>query len=376
MRGLQGSFTVNAGALGAAVKYVAQWVDPKPSVPIHAGMLIEVADGSALVSAFGDDVTARARVAVEGDAAGWVVVSGRLLSAVLGALPPKPVTVAQVDSRVTVNCARFAGTLPILPGRFPALPTFTGHVGCTSGPAFAEAVHRIAPAARQPGDKGGVESLLGLHISLPAGGPIELMATNRYRAGLEVVPWIPEGGGEDLTALVPASVLADAIPAYAEAERVSIGCADGTFGLASPDRQLIVRQLGDDYPAEALRTILHSPGRARVAVETSAVLAPLKRINLLRDQSNELVTLNLTENLVTLTGSSEFSEGTEEIDAEYEGPECPILLRAGALQTAIAAAPGAEIAMQFVPGTSKPIIITCPAEPTWRYLVTPLVQPK
>ena len=74
-------FRVTREVLADAVAWTARSLPPRPSVPVLAGILLEV-DGSQLsVSGFDYEVSARAEVDVQATESGRVLVPGRLLDA-------------------------------------------------------------------------------------------------------------------------------------------------------------------------------------------------------------------------------------------------------------------------------------------------------
>ena len=82
-------FRVAREVLADAVAWTARSLPPRPSVPVLAGILLEV-DGSQLsVSGFDYEVSARAEVDVQASESGRVLVPGRLLAEITRALPPQ-----------------------------------------------------------------------------------------------------------------------------------------------------------------------------------------------------------------------------------------------------------------------------------------------
>lgn len=378
---MEGSFTVNAGALASAVKYVAQWLSAKPIVPVHAGVMFAVDDGRLTVSGFGDNVTARASLSVEGNATGEFVVAGRLVNALLGAVPAKPVTFSQHDSLIAMNAGRFDSTMgAMVVEDYPKLAAGAAKVGSIGGTELADAVKRVAAAASK--DLTTRAALAGLHIQFgnEASDGLRLMATDTYRAASLFVDWTPEPHEErpvlGESALVWAAELADAVDAFVGPDDIAIGWEAGTFSLTTPGRELVLREIGgDEFPADGLRRIFASKGTAEATVATHALLDPLKRIDLLRDEKADVVWLRFSDGLAVLRAQAETKGGTEEVDVKYAGDACEIALRSATLRTALATAPGTNVTLSFNPGTVKPIIVTSDGDPSWRFTVVPLTDP-
>src|SRR3954462_1594230 len=138
-------FRVAREVLADAVAWTARSLPPRPSVPVLAGILLEV-DGNQLSgSGFDYEVSARAEVDVTATEAGRVLVPGRLLAEITRALPPHPVEITAEGPRLGPSLARTCGTarfaLPPLPVEdYPALPSMPSSAGVVDSDVFAEAV--------------------------------------------------------------------------------------------------------------------------------------------------------------------------------------------------------------------------------------------
>src|SRR5690349_24236067 len=95
-------FRVAREVLSDAVAWTARSLPPRPSVPVLAGILLEV-DGSQLsVSGFDYEVSARAEVDVQAGEGGRTLVPGRLLAEITRALPPHPVDIRAEGPRLAI----------------------------------------------------------------------------------------------------------------------------------------------------------------------------------------------------------------------------------------------------------------------------------
>src|SRR6266508_6143586 len=80
-------FRVERDALADAVAWTAKSLPSRPSVPVLAGVLLRVSDGTLQVSGFDYEVSSQVGVEVHADADGAALVSGRLLAEITKALP-------------------------------------------------------------------------------------------------------------------------------------------------------------------------------------------------------------------------------------------------------------------------------------------------
>src|SRR5262245_51790275 len=95
---------IDRDALAEAVAWTAKSLPTRPSVPVLAGVLLRVSDGTLTVSGFDYEVSNQVTVTVHSDSDGAALVSGRLLAEITRALPTKPVDVAAVGSHLELVC--------------------------------------------------------------------------------------------------------------------------------------------------------------------------------------------------------------------------------------------------------------------------------
>lgn len=200
-------FRVAREDLADAVAWVAKSLPARPPVPVLGGILLEVTDSTLTVAGFDYEVSTRAQVSVDADSDGRVLVSGRLLSEIARALPPKPVDISVQGSRVTIvgGSARFS--LPTMPvDDYPSLPEMPSTAGTVDGAEFAEAVSQTAVSA---GRDETLPMLTGIRLEIE-GEHLTLAATDRFRLAVRELAWNPATSDPSTAVLVPARTLADA----------------------------------------------------------------------------------------------------------------------------------------------------------------------
>src|ERR1700709_1652091 len=239
-------FRVAREVLGDAVAWTARSLPPRPSVPVLAGILLEV-DGSQLsVSGFDYEVSARAEVDVQSTESGRALVPGRLLAEITRALPPHPVDITADGPRLAITCGNARFSLPTLPVEdYPSLPTMPSSAGLVDSDAFAEAVSQVAVAA---GRDDTLPMLTGVRLEIED-DLVTLAATDRYRLAVREFAWRPETPGLSAAVLVPARTLADAAKTLTSGPEVTLslssgGSGEGILGLSGKDRQTTTRLRG------------------------------------------------------------------------------------------------------------------------------------
>ena len=97
-------FRVAREVLADTVTWTARGLPPRPSVPVLAGILLEVDANQLSVSGFDYEVSARAEADVQSAENGQVLVPGRLLAEITRALPPHPVDITADGPRLAITC--------------------------------------------------------------------------------------------------------------------------------------------------------------------------------------------------------------------------------------------------------------------------------
>src|SRR3712207_1998506 len=199
--GREMKFRVAREVRADAVAWTARSLPARPSVPVLAGILLEV-DGSTLsVSGFDYEVSARAEVDVTATETGRALVPGRLLAEITRSLPPHPVEITAEGPRLALTCGNARFSLPTLPVEdYPALPAMPSSAGVVDSDVFAEAVAQVAVAA---GRDDTLPMLTGVRVEIED-DRITLAATDRYRLAVREFGWRPDSSGTSAAVLVPA----------------------------------------------------------------------------------------------------------------------------------------------------------------------------
>lgn len=375
------TFTVPARALAEAVKFAAHWINPRPAIPAHGGLLFEV-DGDRLnLFGFNEGGIARATVAIDADdePTGGFIVSGRLMGQLATTFADKPVKFAHIDNTVHVTAGSWRGTLPAMSDKeFPALAGAAPTVGYVNGAEMADAVARVGTGAGRDPEKG--VHLTGMRVEF-GDNTLTFYATDRYRAVRQIITWEREDG-ESLgqSALPPAGALVDAMSAFnITIGSVTLGWQPGTFSLTSEARSLVLTELAevDKFPRVGPMFDSEFPQAARFSAKDLAL--PMKRAGILRGGETDAVVLDVREDLLVLSVAAGDSAqgGEEEISISYAGEPAVLRFDAKRLHDGIVSAPGDLVDLRFTPtpegGKPKHAMLTSDADPTWAHIVMPLV---
>ena len=358
------AFTVDPKPLAAAVAWAAKHLPSRPTVPVLAGMLLEVRDGLLTVSAYDEEAAATATLEVSAASNGTVLVSGRLLHGLLSTLDGrKPLQVAFDGNKATINYGGIL-TLPTLPVEdYPALPTLPDVAGTVDGAVFARLVERVAVVAGNGSDLA-VLAAVALRFSA---GRLTVLATDRYRGALDTIR-LDGYIGPEVERLVPAAVLKTAAPLLADGG-VSVSGSDSLLGLSTATRSLTVRLMDGNFP----KVDQFIPARADnpILVPVDTVIKAVKRAELARDKVGP-VHLAFRPGQLTVGATDGDNRLSEPLDLDYDGEGYTVAVNPHFLADALHAAGGPQVEMSLNPDPKRPILVTAVNDETYRHFAMPI----
>ncbi|AEB47977.1 DNA polymerase III subunit beta [Micromonospora maris AB-18-032] len=365
-------------ALAEAVAWTAKSLPNRPSVPVLAGVMLRVTDGTLQVSGFDYEVSSQVTVEVQGDADGAALVSGRLLAEITKALPGKPVDIAAVGAHLELVCGSARFTLPTMPVEdYPTLPEMPESAGTIDAAAFAAAVAQVAVAASRDET---LPMMTGVRVEL-SGGTLSMLATDRYRLALREMEWNPDDPEISINALVPARTLNDTAKALGPVGgqvtmALSQGAAgEGMIGFSGGTRRTTSRLLdGANYPP--VRSLFPASHNAEARVPVSTLIEVVKRVALVAERTTPVLLSFSADGLVVEAGGTEEARASEAMEATFTGEPLTIGFNPQYLIDGLANL-GAQFAvLQFV-DAFKPAVISPAGEDGeliggYRYLIMPI----
>jgi len=375
-------FRVERDALADAVAWAARSLSARPTIPVLAGLLLEVTDSALSISGF--DLEASTQVDVEVTAAtpGTALVSGRLLADISRALPPHPVDVAVDGARLTIACGSARFTLPTLPVEdYPKLPQMPTTAGTVDPATFASAVGQVAVAA---GRDDTLPMLTGVRLEID-GEKLTFAATDKYRLAVRELTWNPSNAAEaSAQVVVPARTLADAAKSLAHSDELTIalsasaGAGDGIIGFTGTTggraSRATTRLLDPQFPP--YRSLLPTEWASTADVEVAPFVEAVKRVALLADRSTP-VRLEFADGNVSLNaGGDDEGRAEEQLEVAFEGEPITIAFNATFLLDGLSVLNTSTARLLF-PSSNKPTVLR-PAESDdeYYYLIMPMRLPR
>ncbi|SDQ64307.1 DNA polymerase III, beta subunit [Thermostaphylospora chromogena] len=372
-------FRVERDVLAEAVAWTARSLPTRPSVPVLAGMRLEVTDDQRLkLSGFDYEVSAEVTVELQTGEPGVVLVSGRLLAEITRALPAQPVDFVVDGPKAVVTCGSARFTLLTMPVEdYPSLPVMPPAAGKVGSDVFASAVAQVAVAA---GKDDTLPMLTGVRMEIE-GDVVTLAATDRYRLAVRELKWQPDQPDFSAIAMIPGKTLADTAKSLTTGAEVEIalsstgGAGEGMIGFTSGGRRTTTRLLDPEFPK--YRSLLPTEFSATAELATSAFVEAVKRVALVAER-NTPVRLSFRGGEVVLeAGSGDEAQAVEVLPVNYEGEEIDIAFNHQFLLEGLGAIDSDVARMQFTTAT-KPAILTNgkPVDgdevPDYRYLIMPI----
>jgi len=373
-------FRIERDVLAEAVAWTARSLPARPSVPVLAGMRLEVTEDQRLkLSGFDYEVSAEVTLELHTGEPGVVLVSGKLLAEITRALPAQPVDLVVHGAKAVVTCGSARFTLLTMPVEdYPSLPTMPPAAGRIGSDTFASAVGQVAVAA---GRDDTLPMLTGVRMEIE-GDTVTLAATDRYRLAVRELKWQPDQPDFSAIAMIPGKTLADTAKALggtgAEVE-IALSSAGGTgegmIGFSSAGRRTTTRLLDPEFPK--YRSLLPTEFSAHADLSTSAFVEAVKRVALVAERNTPVRLAFRSGEVVLEAGSGDEAQAVEALPVDYEGEEMNIAFNHQFLLEGLGAIDSDVARLQMTTST-KPAILTGgkpvdgDAAPDYRYLIMPI----
>ncbi|ATA27154.1 DNA polymerase III subunit beta [Mycobacterium lepraemurium] len=304
-----------------AVSWVAKSLPSRPAVPVLSGVLLSGTDEGLTISGFDYEVSAEAQVAAEIASPGSVLVSGRLLSDIVRALPNKPIDFYVDGNRVALNCGSARFSLPTMAVEdYPTLPTLPEETGTLPADLFAEAIGQVAIAA---GRDDTLPMLTGIRVEI-SGDTVVLAATDRFRLAVRELTWWASSPDIEAAVLVPAKALAEAARTGIDGSdvRLSLGAGagvgkDGLLGISGNGKRSTTRLLDAEFPK--FRQLLPAEHTAVATINIAELTEAIKLVALVADRGAQ-VRMEFSEGSLRLSaGADDVGRAEEDLAVDFVG---------------------------------------------------------
>jgi DNA polymerase III subunit beta len=368
-------FTITQKDLAHRLAWVARALPARPAVPVLTGVLMTVtADGTVRFAAFDNEqsATATAADAVTDATPGQALVSGRLLTEIVRALPDAPVTVTDDNGRVRITAGTAKFSMPTMEtSMYPELPLSPHPIGSVSSTDLAAAVKAAATAASRDA---ALPSLTAVEVTAdPQAGTLTVTATDRYRLATRTINYTPTPGAEPAQWLVPARSLADFTKALPHTD-VQLGAGTGDaalFALSTDNLHTAGRVIGGQFPA--WKALLPAAHDIHATVAATDLIDAVKRVQLVGDGAPIRLTFTPGSLAVEVGhGGDQDASAQEAVDAELTGiDEFTIAFNAQYLLDGLAVCASETVTFGLIE-SAKPAVLTGVDNTESRYLLMPV----
>jgi DNA polymerase-3 subunit beta len=341
-----------------AVAWVARNLPTRPTVPVLAGVLLTGGESGLMVSGFDYEVSAEVQVPAEIASPGKVLVSGRLLSDITRALPPKPIDVSVDGTRVSLTCGSARFSLPTMAVEdYPSLPTLPDETGVIPADLFAEAIGQVAVAA---GRDDTLPMLTGIRVEI-SGDTVVLAATDRFRLAVRELTWSTESADTEAAVLVPAKTLAEAAKAGTGGADVHLALGagsavgkEGLLGIRSDRKRSTTRLLDAEFPK--FRQLLPAEHTAVATIGVAELTEAIKRVALVADRGAQ-VRMEFSEGLLRLAaGADDVGRAEEDLPVDFLGDPLTIAFNPTYLTDGLGSVHSERVAFGFTT-PSRPAVL-------------------
>ncbi|MFH8533338.1 DNA polymerase III subunit beta [Streptomyces tendae] len=365
--------TIDHTAFAAAVSYAVRSLPARPPVPVLAGLLLDASSSRLRVSAFDYEISADTTAAATVTETGRALVSGRLLSDIVGTVRGD-VHLELRGPRLVLKAGSARFILPTLPlDEYPALPEPGIITGTLDGPAFAEAVAQVACAVSR---EESLPTLTGIGLRHDSeAATLTLYATDRYRFAVRTLSW-KDANLPDTSAVIPGRALSDAAKATADDTTVDLALPTGDAGLFTLRSDLTtttIRALEGELPKY---DALFPTEFARTAtVEIAALKAAAQRVALVSPKKDAPIKLTFTADstLVLEGGTGDDAQAVDNVDTDLAGGELTIAFNPAFLLDGLNALTAESVQFDFTSPTKPAVLRAHDGDAqALRYLLMPI----
>jgi len=369
-------FQVDRDAIAEAAVWVGRVIPQRPAQPILRGVHIVAANNQLVISGSDLDVRNQEIISANVIEPGEVLISGRLLSDIMRALPAAPIDVASDGTRIEIKSGRSSFTLQTMPtAEYPPALQIPESSGTVNAKEFTTSISQIGVAAARDDFR---QHLTGINFTVD-GTDIELAATDGNRLAVAKLKWSPVSAKISTTSLVPAKYIVDIAKTLSPTDEITLSFAqgnEGLIGITAGNRQTISRTIASTFPT--YKTLLDFEATSTVQIDTAKLIDTVKRISLVLDH-NSPIALSFEDGETCVFGAGgigERSEAREYLESSLVGESHTLGFYPHFLIEGLSSlnSPITEIALT---GPMKPALLTGkseidgPSKDSHKYLLLP-----
>ncbi len=351
--------------------WTATQLDPKPTQPIYAGLLIEAGDDTVTIAAASHGGGARATLPADVMEPGRIVVPGRMAAQVVASYRSELIELSEANQQIELAAGRDLFRLSLLPAAdYPTVADQPEPDGTVDGAELAEAV-RQAATATDP--KVNDLQVWRAGIQLTADGDrLTVWATDRYRMAERSIPWTPNGDHGPIGALVVGKSLTDAVKGLDGT--ISLSLSGKSVGVGDRVRYSTVDRL-DDAGRMDPHQFIPEQFATEAVVPVADLVAAIKRACLVSGDGKPKILLGFGSDDISVraAGDDTGAVAMDYVDGRHvDGPPLQIAFQPGPLLDALTVAGSDEVRIGLTVPTRPALVHAIGDDTDYRHLVMPV----
>lgn len=361
-------FACERDKLAEALATAGRAVSARPPLPVLSGVRLEVGDDRLRVTGTDLDLTIGAATEVAAERSGVAVLTAKLVTEIVRALPEGRIDLDVTDERATIShqSRRSEFHMPTLPvNEFPKLAEPSGEPVPVAAEAFALAVRQVVPAASADPNR---PVLGGVRIEADGDG-VKLVATDSYRLAVRGLPGASIlGSGQSV--LVPRNALQELLRMLGDVDELTLrlGERDAHFEVGSS--YLMTQLIEGQFPS--YQNLIPKDHPNRLTVARDALVDAVKRVKVVARDPATPVRLAMSVDSLSLTANTQdYGDAFEVVEASYDGTDLEVAFNPEYLVAGAEAAAGEEITLETV-DKNKPALLRSAENPEYQYVLMPV----
>lgn len=362
-------FIVNQQSLAKALGVVAKGLASQASSAILSGVLVRAQEGTIELQTTNQTIHIRDRLAAMVEEEGAVVVSGKVLSSIVKALPDAAVEFSTDGTQLSISCERSRFKLNTLAAEdFPEFPTYALERSVEL-PAEVLSVME-AKVSRAVSRDTSRPILTGILLTLSEGS-LRMVATDTFRMAVcdTQVEGEPLG---DFEMIVPSGAFHDVLGFTQGEGSVLVGVTQNQVVFETGDVTYVSRRIEGTFPN--YKAILPEHSTTQVSCSVSTLDTVLHRVAVVAaSHPSVAMEIDADGQLITLTAKSpDMGEAKESIPAKVTGANVTIILNHRYVFDCLGALRDVEDVTLELKGPRDPALFKTLGKVSYLYLLMPL----
>lgn len=362
-------FTVSQSSLMKALTVVAKGMGTNSTLPILSGVYVRAQEGSLEFQTNNLTISIRHLIPANVEEPGETVVSGKVLTGIVKALPDAAVTFEGADRTLMVSCDKSTFRLNTLnPADWPAFPDLTPdrtiELPCELLSRMVDKVYKVtSKESSRP-------ILQGILLTVED-NTIRLVATDSFRLAV-CDSSVEAPAGETFRAIVGGTVFHDVLTMPSSSETIQIGTTDNQVVFTFGNTTFVARRIEGNFPD--YKQLLPPSCATAVNLDVPEFSAALKRVSVIALQNSSVrFDIDAAAGLMRLSASSpEQGESSELLPVEVEGQDLSIALNYHYVFDCVNAVSGSDSMRLELQGSVQPGIFKSNGKVNYLYLLMPV----